>query len=205
MSKIPLWKWVVAIAPLVGSIVILFLPQESSATGLAGLNVKLGLDLRGGIHMVMQVRTDDAIRTEVDAAEARLRHALSESGAAFERIERPTVTELQVLGVADAARESVQKVLTEQLPQWSITPGAGGLRATMGSVQEANLRDQADRGGEHHAPGDRGLRPHPRAAPGGRRSSAGQELDHRAGIPRVEDAGQPPGADAGELRRRAQP
>jgi preprotein translocase subunit SecD len=143
MSKIPLWKWVVAIAPLVGSIVILFLPQESSATGLAGLNVKLGLDLRGGIHMVMQVRTDDAIRTEVDAAEARLRHALSESGAAFERIERPTVTELQVLGVADAARESVQKVLTEQLPQWSITPGAGGLRATMGSVQEANLRDQA--------------------------------------------------------------
>jgi len=143
MSKIPLWKWVVAIAPLVGSIVILLLPSERSAEGLAGLNVNLGLDLRGGVHMVMQVRTDDAIQTEVDAAEARVRRALGEAGAGFERIERPTVAELQVLGVADAARAAVQKVLAEQLPQWTIAGGAGSLKATMGSVEEANLREQA--------------------------------------------------------------
>jgi len=143
MSKIPLWKWFVAIAPLVGSVVLLVMPSERSAAGLAGMNVNLGLDLRGGIQMVMQVRTDDAIQTELDAAEARVRHALSQAGVSFERMERPTVTQLQLQGLADAALPAAQKVFQEQLPQWSVVVGSGGLRATMGSAEESNLREQA--------------------------------------------------------------
>ncbi|MEE8184216.1 MAG: protein translocase subunit SecD, partial [Acidobacteriota bacterium] len=35
--------------------------------------IKLGLDLRGGIHLVMRVHTDDAVKAELDQVTERLR------------------------------------------------------------------------------------------------------------------------------------
>jgi preprotein translocase subunit SecD len=45
--------------------------------------VNLGLDLKGGIHLVMRVHTDDALRFETEATVERLREALSRAGVQF--------------------------------------------------------------------------------------------------------------------------
>ena len=37
--------------------------------------INLGLDLRGGIHMVMRVKTADAVKNEVELARDRMRTA----------------------------------------------------------------------------------------------------------------------------------
>ena len=42
--------------------------------------INLGLDLKGGVHMVMRVRTDDAVKAEVDLARERIRSVLAEKG-----------------------------------------------------------------------------------------------------------------------------
>ena len=44
--------------------------------------VRLGLDLKGGVHLVLRVQTDDALRLETETAMERLRDELVKAGAA---------------------------------------------------------------------------------------------------------------------------
>ena len=47
-----------------------------SPSWLMEKQLKLGLDLKGGVHLVLRVQTDDALRIETDQAAERLRDAL---------------------------------------------------------------------------------------------------------------------------------
>src|SRR6266571_7147564 len=50
--------------------------------------IKLGLDLRGGIHLVLQVVTDDALNATVDDAVQSTRSKLSSAGIVFGAAQR---------------------------------------------------------------------------------------------------------------------
>src|ERR1041385_4640195 len=67
--------------------------------------VHLGLDLRGGTHLVLQVVTDDAIRAETDQAIDSLRQQLSKSNIAVRQIVRSQTDTFQAVGV-DPAKDS---------------------------------------------------------------------------------------------------
>ena len=43
--------------------------------------VRLGLDLKGGVHLVLSVQTDDALRLGSEAAMERIRAELTKAGA----------------------------------------------------------------------------------------------------------------------------
>ena len=143
MSRIPVWKFAFAFVPLLVAAAFLTVPNESGEA-FPAFNVKLGLDLQGGIHLEMQVKTDDAIDTEVGAAETRIRSTLSQRNVSFGRIDRPAINQLQVSGLADTALAAAESALEEQLIDWNITrTGAGTLLAEMGTRQEAGIREQA--------------------------------------------------------------
>ena len=42
--------------------------------------VSLGLDLRGGVHLVLAVKTDDALRLEVETTSEQLKQAVADQG-----------------------------------------------------------------------------------------------------------------------------
>ena len=42
--------------------------------------IKLGLDLKGGVHLVLRVQTDDALRIESEGEMERLRQSLQTAG-----------------------------------------------------------------------------------------------------------------------------
>jgi preprotein translocase subunit SecD len=50
--------------------------------------IKLGLDLRGGTHLVLQVVTDDAIRSETDQSIERLRQTFQTENIVFRQLTR---------------------------------------------------------------------------------------------------------------------
>src|SRR5215469_5685237 len=62
-------------------------------------NVHLGLDLRGGTQLVLQVVTDDAIRGETDQAIENLRQQLNKENIAVRQLARTQVNTLQAVGV----------------------------------------------------------------------------------------------------------
>ena len=65
--------------------------------------IKLGLDLNGGAHLVLRVRTDDALRRETQNTAERLRDALTERRIAFTTLEASGSTGFRVEGITDAA------------------------------------------------------------------------------------------------------
>jgi preprotein translocase subunit SecD len=91
-----------------------------------GEKVKLGLDLKGGVHLVLRVHTDDALKLETDVVSERLREVLETSNVSFTTLETGDITSFRVEGIQDDAafREKVTEVGVEN--NYDREEGAGG-------------------------------------------------------------------------------
>ena len=75
MAKNLRWK-IICILGVIGLSVWSFYPP--------GQKVRLGLDLKGGVHLVLRVQTDDALKLEVQTTADRLREQLRTAKVPFE-------------------------------------------------------------------------------------------------------------------------
>jgi preprotein translocase subunit SecD len=108
--------------------------------------IHLGLDLKGGIHMVMRVKTDDAIKAELDLTTERVRTALGEKGLAPQQAAADGLDAIVLSGL-DAARLSEGRdLLDRQFAQYRITSdGQGRLRMKLTATEAQAIRDSAVR------------------------------------------------------------
>jgi preprotein translocase subunit SecD len=65
--------------------------------------VSLGLDLKGGVHLILRVHTDDALRLETETTVERLRDSLTRTGVQFTKLEATSPTGFQVDGITNDA------------------------------------------------------------------------------------------------------
>ena len=65
---------------------------------------QLGLDLKGGVHLVLRVKTDDALRVETESEMERIREALRTANISVTSVTAPSPTEFRVEGVGVIAR-----------------------------------------------------------------------------------------------------
>ena len=72
------WR-VLIIVSVIGLSVFAFYPP--------GQKVKLGLDLKGGVHLVLRVQTDDALKLETDLTVQRLQEALDMDSIRYAKLE----------------------------------------------------------------------------------------------------------------------
>jgi preprotein translocase subunit SecD len=90
MNKNLRWRVIIIVGVIALSIWAFFPPQEK---------VRLGLDLKGGVHLVLRVKTDDALRLETDTTVERLREALNTAGVVVTRLEATSPTNFVVEGL----------------------------------------------------------------------------------------------------------
>ena len=109
--------------------------------------LKLGLDLKGGVHLVLRVQTDDALKALTDSESERLREELTKRGIPVTSI---TVT--------DPAHFKVEGVPTEkdaEFRQTAAEEGAEGQAAHEGGDDGAHRVDRDPEGQrEEPHPGD---------------------------------------------------
>ena len=109
--------------------------------------IRLGLDLKGGAHLVMGVVTDDAIRAETDLAIDRMRQLLDDDLISFRQSARVEDGRFQFVGVDPSRDNEFRQLLTDQFPEWSIVSTAGDVPNTyviqLDLVNENMFRDQA--------------------------------------------------------------
>src|SRR4029453_12994017 len=97
----------IVVAVIVGSLIYLYPPAflrphlygAHLPTGKGGLlppTINLGLDLQGGIHLVLGIDLDKALEAQVDRAGSTVRAGLEKRGVGVKRIERRGSTELVV-------------------------------------------------------------------------------------------------------------
>src|SRR5882724_9494227 len=61
--------------------------------------LKLGLDLKGGVQLVLRVQTDDALKLETDQATERLRQELTKANVTFTNLTSPDPLHFRIEGV----------------------------------------------------------------------------------------------------------
>jgi preprotein translocase subunit SecD len=94
MMKDMKWRLII-IAGVIGLSVFSFYPPQQK--------VRLGLDLKGGVYLVLRVKTDDALRVETETTVERLRDSLQRAGVQFTKADVVSATEFRVDGIQDDA------------------------------------------------------------------------------------------------------
>jgi preprotein translocase subunit SecD len=105
--------------------------------------LKLGLDLKGGVNLEMRVQTDDAVKLETDQESERLRDELTKRGVMFANITTPTVTQFRVEGVAPA-QDAAFRQAANDVPNFDRSPAVNGTYTfTMKQSVAQTLRDES--------------------------------------------------------------
>src|SRR5438093_2611804 len=120
-----------------------FVPSRAHVTD----NIRLGLDLRGGTHLVLQVVTDDAIRAEADQAIEGLRQQLQRENIIFRQLTRTQNNTFQAVGVDPSKDSDFRRILNERFTEWDLISTAGEVPNTytmrLKPAQEQVYRDQS--------------------------------------------------------------
>jgi len=104
MSKNLKWKLLTIVA-VVGLSIWAFTPPADK--------VRLGLDLKGGVHLVMRVQTDDALRVETEGAADRLRETLRTQAIGVGGVAVAGPAEFKVSGVPTAQDAQFRQALVD--------------------------------------------------------------------------------------------
>jgi preprotein translocase subunit SecD len=132
MSKNLRWK-VVLILGVVALSVWSFYPPDQK--------VRLGLDLKGGVHLVMRVQTDDALKLETQTTADRLAEQLKTANIAVGAITVSGPTSFSVTGVAPEQDGAFRAALTEVEVNFDRASGAGGYTFTLKPNIVVQLRE----------------------------------------------------------------
>ncbi len=107
--------------------------------------IHLGLDLKGGIHLVLQVVTDDALNATVDDAVGAARQQATAKGITITAIHRVDATSFAVEGVEPARVKDMRDILHDYFrsPEWDLRePGEARFLVKMTDPYVNQVRDR---------------------------------------------------------------
>lgn len=135
------WKAIVYGAFLLACGVAIWPPYERD--GVPG-QIKLGLDLRGGIHLVLQVVVEDALTATVDDAVTTARDQATRKGIQFGAVTRVSPTSFSVEGTEPARVKDMRDVLRDYFRgSWEVREsGEGKFTVEMTELYQRQLKDQ---------------------------------------------------------------
>ncbi len=135
------WKAIVYGAFLLACGVAIWPPYETN--GQPG-KIHLGLDLRGGIHLVLQVKVDEALTTTVEDAVNTTRDQTARKGIEVATVKALGPTSFSVEGIEPARVRDVRDVLRDFFrAEWEVREaGEAKFTVTMTDAYARRLREQ---------------------------------------------------------------
>src|SRR5258708_36331926 len=107
--------------------------------------IKLGLDLQGGTHLILQVQVQDAIAQETDQMVDRLNKQLRDKKIPFDEIRRVDDTHILVRNVDSTQGSAFRDFITQQYGNyWDAASAAGepnGYTLTLRQSAIASIQD----------------------------------------------------------------
>ena len=147
------WRAIFTLVVIVGCVYFLFC-SPTFPTSLAQLKdnfahqIKLGLDLQGGTHLVLQVQVQEAVGQETDQAADRLTAQLRAKNIRYDEIRRVDNTHILVRNVDSSQLSQFRDYVNDQLSRnWDLSPTAGDPQgytltmrpSTVAQIQESTM------------------------------------------------------------------
>src|SRR5271156_1971298 len=151
MNKNLTWRLAAIVVTLLVFLFGIFgIPQSFSGQGLLTAmtkRIQLGLDLRGGTHLILQVQVNDAVKIDSDNAIEILKEQLNKRKIAFSDISQPdpqnNPDRVVLKGVPAESRKDLLDIASERLPEYNLSSGADNTWTL--SMKPQNLTDLKDK------------------------------------------------------------
>ncbi|MFN2441782.1 MAG: protein translocase subunit SecD [Thermoanaerobaculia bacterium] len=104
--------------------------------------INLGLDLKGGTHLVMQVNTIEALRTEVDQSMERAKTRAQVLELPTPQTRRIGERSFQLTPPADVPSADYQRMLDETFPEFSVSRSGDGFEARLTDAAAIAIEEQ---------------------------------------------------------------
>src|SRR5689334_5991796 len=117
MNKNLRWKLILIVAVVAAAVWMFYPPQQK---------IKLGLDLKGGVHLVLRVQTDDALKLETELTGEHIREAAAERGITGITATPQPPTTIAFSGVPPAQDQQFRAIANEQSAnRFDLNPQGG--------------------------------------------------------------------------------
>jgi len=151
MNKNLGWKLLVIAGTLLVFVFGIFgIPKDWSGKGILAAiteRIHLGLDLKGGTHLILQVQVNDAVNADTDNAIASLKEDMRTHKINYADITKPDPVNhpetIVVKGVAPEQASDFKSIVTDRLPDYD--PSSGAENSWTVAIKPQNLKDLKDR------------------------------------------------------------
>ncbi|MQY57426.1 protein translocase subunit SecD, partial [bacterium] len=132
MRKDLRWKVILVLAVIVLAVFFSYPPSEK---------IHLGLDLKGGMHLVLEVITDDALSIETDQEILRLKDLLKREKLEYTTVSKEDIIRFSIQEINLDQEEEIKDLLDDYFKDWdySITGNLVSFSLKPGAVN--HLRD----------------------------------------------------------------
>lgn len=109
--------------------------------------IRLGLDLQGGTHLVLEVETAKAVEGTLDLVATDLEDTLNSKNLRFKRIGRSGGDKVSIVLYEKDTANAVQKLLKEKYRDYEIIPTVedGGMVGVALRMKEQDIQDRKDK------------------------------------------------------------
>jgi len=140
---------------LIAATLLLFLfgifgvPKEFSGGGLlASLQdrIHLGLDLKGGTHLILQVMVNDAVNADSDQVMERLKAELRTANINYSEISKPDPNNpdrIQIKGLPLDATSTLRQIVQDRFPEYDLSSSGDSFTLAMKPQQLTALKKNA--------------------------------------------------------------
>src|SRR3984957_2249168 len=122
---------------LIAAVLLVFLfgifgiPKSFSGQGLLTAltdHIHLGLDLKGGTHLILQVKVNDAVNVDAQNAVEVLKDQMRSRKIDYAEVSQPdqqnNPDHIEIKGVQPGSRSDLLSIVSERLPEYDVTGGA---------------------------------------------------------------------------------
>lgn len=127
------WKIALILAVIVFSLVMLYPPGEK---------INLGLDLKGGMHLVFRVETGEGIKKQTDNEVVRLKKELNELSIKYNSILRQGSSKIDIIGTTYEDENKIKELLDDLFRDWDYVVTSSGVTLSLRPNIEMQMEEQ---------------------------------------------------------------
>jgi preprotein translocase subunit SecD len=106
-----------------------------------GDRIRLGLDLQGGTHLILQVQVNEAIRQETNQAVDQLAKQLRDNHILFDQVTPVSDTQIKVTGLSPDQIGNFRSIVSDFFGVWDLVPAAGEQNSYLLNMRPSTVSD----------------------------------------------------------------